>query len=83
MIINPFYMSNSERNYESLVFKFEQLSQNQQVIARYIASVKRQLDNLSERIDNQSELQQRKAAQYKAEKLAARLQELGEAPAFV
>jgi hypothetical protein len=57
-VLNPFYMSNTERDYESLVFRFEQLSQNQQVMARYIASMKRQLDNLSKRINNQSELQQ-------------------------
>ncbi len=31
-------MSNSERDYESLVFRIEQVEQNQQVMARYIAS---------------------------------------------
>ena len=63
IILNPFYMSNSERDYESLVFRFEQLEQNQQVMSRYMASIKRQLDNLSERVNNQPELQQRTSLQ--------------------
>ncbi len=49
IILNPFYMSNSEPDYESLVFRIEQVEQNQQVMARYIASAQlhQQLNELS------------------------------------
>jgi len=42
-------MSNPERDYESLVFRIEQVEQNQQVMARYIASAQlhQQLNELS------------------------------------
>ncbi len=73
-------MSNSERDYESLVFRFEQLEQNQQVMARSIASMKRQLDNLSVQVNNQLELQQHKNLQDALAQLRQQLNELSLLP---
>ncbi len=56
-------MSNIERDYESLVFRLEQLSQNQQVLAKYMAEMKRQLDGLNEQFNNLPELSQRTSLQ--------------------
>ena len=49
-------MSNQERN--SLIFRLEDLEQHQQVLAKYIAVLKRQLDSLREQINNHTEIQQ-------------------------
>lgn len=54
-------MSNQER--DSLVFRLEQLEQNQQLLAKYMAEMKRQLDSKSEQFNNQPELQQRTSLQ--------------------
>lgn len=51
-------MSNTEPDYKSLIFKIEQLGQNQQVMAKYMAQMKCQLDDLSKQVNNQPELQQ-------------------------
>lgn len=49
-------MSNTED--DSLVFRLEQLEQQQQVLARYMAKMKRELDSLSEQLSHQSEPEQ-------------------------
>lgn len=48
-------MSNTER--DSLVSKIEQLERQQQVLAKYIATTKRQLDELGEQFNNRPELE--------------------------
>ncbi len=53
----------SYQEYESLVFRIEELSQNQQIMAKYMAEMKCQLDALSEQFNNRSELQQRTSSQ--------------------
>jgi uncharacterized protein YjbI with pentapeptide repeats len=49
-------MSDLER--DSLVSKIEQLERQHQVLAKYIATTKRQLDGLSEQFNNRPELEQ-------------------------
>lgn len=49
-------MSDQER--ESLVSSIEQLQQHQKVLAKYIAGMKRRLDDLTEQFKNRPELQQ-------------------------
>jgi len=49
-------MSNQER--DSLVSKIEQLERQQQVLAKYTATTKRQLDELSEQFNKRPELEQ-------------------------
>jgi uncharacterized protein YjbI with pentapeptide repeats len=49
-------MSTSER--DSLVSKIEQLERQQQVLAKYIATTKRQLDELGEQFNNRPDLEQ-------------------------
>ncbi len=49
-------MSNLE--HDSLVSKIEQLERQQQVLTKYIATTKRQLDELSEQFNNRPELEQ-------------------------
>ncbi len=51
-------MSAQESDRESLVFRIEQLEQNQQVLVRYMAEMKRQLNGLSDQFNNRLELQQ-------------------------
>jgi phosphatidylserine/phosphatidylglycerophosphate/cardiolipin synthase-like enzyme len=48
-------MSTSER--DALVSKIEQIERQQQVLARYIATTKRQLDELGEQFNNRPELE--------------------------
>lgn len=49
-------MSNQER--DSLIFRLEYLEQHQQVLAKYMAVLKSQLDTLREQFNNQTEIQQ-------------------------
>ncbi len=51
-------MSDQERARELLVLKIEQLEQNQQVLVRYMAEMKRQLNGLSDQFNNRLEPQQ-------------------------
>ena len=49
-------MSNSESDF--LVSSIEQLQQHQKALAKYMAGIKHQLDNLSEQFNNRSQLKQ-------------------------
>lgn len=51
-------MFKTKRDDSSFVFKIEQLSQNQQVMVRYIAEIKQQLAGLSDQFSNRPERKQ-------------------------
>ena len=48
----------SDQDRKSLVATIKQLQQHQQLLAKYMAGIKRRLDDLSEQFNNRPEIQQ-------------------------
>ncbi len=72
-------MSDQESDRESLVFRIEQLEQNQQVLVRYMAEMKRQLTGLSDQFNNRLEPQQLNSLQNASSQLHQQFEQ-GSAP---